>query len=99
MAAVLGNRLVNAPDTRYAKDGDVHIAYQIFGDGPVDIVNVPNWVWAVDLAWDHPLTARWFEALGAIGRVVSFDMPGTGSSDPLPRDRPITLEEWMDTVG
>ena len=87
------------PATHYATYGDVKIAYQVFGDGPLDLIHVSNWTWAVDLAWDHPLLARWLRALGEIGRVVMFDMPGTGSSDPLPGDRATTLEEWMDTVG
>jgi len=87
------------PTTHYAKNGDTQIAYQVFGDGPIDLVHVSNWTWAVDLAWDHPILARWLRALGAMARVVMFDMPGTGSSDPLPGDRATTLEEWMDTVG
>ena len=43
-----------APDTRYAKSGDVHIAYRVFGDGPVDLVYVPGWVSHVELAWELP---------------------------------------------
>jgi pimeloyl-ACP methyl ester carboxylesterase len=87
------------PETRYANLGDVKIAYQVFGEGPVDIVLVSNWTWAVDLVWEHPYLEGWLQALGEMGRVIMFDMPGTGSSDPLPGDRATTLEEWMDTVG
>ncbi|MGZ6557936.1 MAG: alpha/beta fold hydrolase, partial [Actinomycetota bacterium] len=87
------------PETRFARSGDLHIAYQSFGEGPIDIMHVSNWTWAVDLVWDHPLVSAWLTKLGKLGRVVQFDMPGTGSSDPLPGDRPITLEEWMDTVA
>jgi pimeloyl-ACP methyl ester carboxylesterase len=87
------------PETRYAESGGVHIAYQVFGDGPIDIVHVSNWTWAVDLSWDNPYLVSWLRAMGDIGRVIMFDMPGTGSSDPLPGDRATTLEEWMDTVG
>jgi pimeloyl-ACP methyl ester carboxylesterase len=90
---------VEVPETRYAKSDGLHIAYQIYGDGPIDIVLVSNWTWSVDLVWDHPYVAAWLKALGEMGRVVMFDMPGTGSSDPLPGDRATTLEEWMDTVG
>ncbi|TMK16187.1 MAG: alpha/beta hydrolase, partial [Actinobacteria bacterium] len=90
---------MDLPETRYANSGDLKIAYQVYGDGPVDIVLVSNWTWAVDLAWDHPYLAGWLRALGEIGRVIMFDMPGTGSSDPLPGDRATTLEEWMDTVA
>ena len=90
---------MNVPKTQYAVNNGLHIAYQVFGDGPIDIVQVSNWTWCVDLCWDHPLLERWLSALGEMGRVVMFDMPGTGSSDPLPGDRATTLEEWMDTVG
>ncbi|MGH2727215.1 MAG: adenylate/guanylate cyclase domain-containing protein [Actinomycetota bacterium] len=87
------------PETRYALSDGLHIAYQVYGDGPVDIVHVSNWTWCVDLCWDLPIIAGWLNALGQIGRVVMFDMPGTGSSDPLPGDRPTNMEDWMDTVG
>ena len=80
--------------------GDYNVAYQSFGSGgPIDIVCVSNWVWSVDLIWDFPSSAGWLEALGQTGRTIQFDMPGTGSSDPLPSSRLGTLEEWMDTVG
>jgi class 3 adenylate cyclase len=78
--------------------GDINVAYQRFGGGPLDIVYVSNWVWAVDLIWDFPATG-WWEALGQMGQTIQFDMPGTGSSDPLPSSKLGTLEEWMDTVG
>ena len=87
------------PETRYCESEGLHIAYQVFGDGPVDIMHVSNWVWAVDLTWDHPLVVRWLRELAGLGRVVQFDMPATGSSDPFPGDRPITLEGWMDTLS
>jgi len=45
------------PETRYAKSGDVHIAYQVVGDGPVDLVFVPGWITHVELSWDEPLEA------------------------------------------
>ena len=90
---------MSIPDTHYADSDDLKIAYQAFGQGPIDMIHVSNWVWAVDLAWEHPLLTEWLLSLGEIGRVLQFDMPGTGSSDPLPADRPITLEGWMDVVG
>ncbi len=89
---------MDIPETRFAKSGDLHIAYQVLGDGPIDIVHVSNWTLGVDLNWISPHIAEWFRELGSIGRVIQFDMPGTGSSDPL-GDRPTTLESWMDTVG
>jgi class 3 adenylate cyclase/pimeloyl-ACP methyl ester carboxylesterase len=90
---------VDTPETRYAEFHDIHIAYQQFGDGPLDIMYVPNWTWSVDLIWDFPTIRPLLNELAALGRTLQFDMPGTGSSDPLPGDRPTTLEEWMDTVG
>jgi len=90
---------VNTPETKYADFGDVQIAYQQFGDGPVDLMYVSNWSWSVDLIWDFPTIHPWLSSLAELGRVLQFDMPGTGSSDPLPGDRSTTLEEWMDTLG
>jgi class 3 adenylate cyclase len=99
MAALRREAGVIQPETKFAKSGELNIAYQIFGDGPIPIVVVSNWVWAVDLIWDYTLAARWMELLGRIGPTLQFDMPGTGSSDPLPGGRLSTLEEWMDTVA
>ena len=86
------------PETKFARMGDYNVAYQSFGAGPLDLVYVSNWVWAVDLIWDFPATG-WWEELGRMGRTIQFDMPGTGSSDPLPSSGLGTLEEWMDTVA
>ncbi|MFY9588932.1 MAG: adenylate/guanylate cyclase domain-containing protein [Actinomycetota bacterium] len=86
------------PETKFAQMGDINVAYQSFGSGPVDIVYVSNWVWAVDLIWDFP-SVEFLESFGQMGRTIQFDMPGTGSSDPLPSSGLGTLEEWMDTVG
>ena len=90
---------MNTPETKYATFGDTHIAYQQFGDGPLDLVYVSNWTWSIDLVWDYPPLANWLDQLSDLARTIQFDMPGTGSSDPLPGDRPTTLEEWMDTVA
>jgi pimeloyl-ACP methyl ester carboxylesterase len=90
---------MNAPETKYADFGDVQIAYQQFGDGPLDLMYVSNWTWSVDLVWDYPPLSDWLVELSKLARTIQFDMPGTGSSDPLPGDRPTTLEEWMDTVA
>ncbi len=90
---------MNTPETKYADFGGVHIAFQQFGEGALDIIYVSNWVWSVDLIWDFPYTKPWLAELSTLGRMLQFDMPGTGSSDPFPGDRPTTLEEWMDAVG
>src|SRR5438093_10512063 len=60
------------PDTRYARSGDVNIAYQVVGDGPFDLVYVPGWVSHVELAWELPDLARGFERLASISRLILF---------------------------
>ena len=69
------------PDTRYARSGDVHIAYQIFGDGPINLVVVPGFVSNIENYWDEPDLARWLHRLGSYARVAMFDKRGTGMSD------------------
>jgi class 3 adenylate cyclase/pimeloyl-ACP methyl ester carboxylesterase len=85
-----------APETRYAKSGDgVHIAYQVTGDGPLDVVMVPGFVSHVELAWEMP-TASTLRRVESFARVVRFDKRGTGLSD---RGAGIpTLEQRMDDV-
>jgi pimeloyl-ACP methyl ester carboxylesterase len=84
------------PETRYAKSGDVHIAYQVFGEGDLDLVIVNGYVSHVELAWEIEPIARWLEALGSFARVITFDRRGSGLSDPVP-DAP-TLEQRMDDM-
>ena len=69
------------PVTRYAKSGDVHVAYQIFGSGPIDLVFIPGFVSHIENYWDHPDLARWLRRLGSFARVAMFDKRGTGLSD------------------
>lgn len=69
------------PVTRYAKSGDVRIAYQVIGDGPYDLVYVPGAMSNVDYTWDHPARARYFRALAERCRLILFDKRGTGASD------------------
>jgi class 3 adenylate cyclase len=69
------------PVTRYAKSGDVHIAYQVFGSGGIDLVFVPGFISHVENYWDHPDLARWLTRLGNFARVIMFDKRGTGLSD------------------
>ena len=84
------------PTTRYAKSGSVHIAYQIYGDGPENIVLVPGWISNVDVFWDEPVAARFFEGLAQFARLILFDKRGTGLSDPIAGAA--TLEERMNDV-
>jgi pimeloyl-ACP methyl ester carboxylesterase len=84
------------PETRYAKSGDVHIAYQVIGDGPLDLVVVPGWVSHLEYQWEDPWGARFFERLASFSRLIRFDKRGTGLSDRV-SEMP-TLEQRMDDV-
>jgi pimeloyl-ACP methyl ester carboxylesterase len=84
------------PQTKYAKSGDVHIAYQVTGEGPRDLVLVPGWVSHVEYAWEDPDLARFLERLASFTRLILLDRRGTGLSD---RNAAVpTLEERMDDV-
>ena len=85
------------PDTRYAiSTGDVHIAYQVLGDGPRDLVMVPGWIFNIEVVWEHPAFERFMKRLLRNFRVIMFDKRGTGLSD---RDAVrSTLDERMDDV-
>jgi class 3 adenylate cyclase len=85
-------------ETRYAKSGDVNIAYQVVGDGPLDLVYVPGWISNVELMWEEPAHARLLGRLASFSRLILFDKRGTGMSDPVPLDRLPTLEQRMDDV-
>jgi class 3 adenylate cyclase len=74
---------VKAPETRYARSGDVAIAYQVFGDGQLDLVFAPGYVSNIELGWSLPGRAEFLEALASFARVIQFDKRGTGMSDPV----------------
>lgn len=67
------HKLAQLPQTHYAKSGDLSIAYQITGAGPVDLVYVPGWVSNLDVSWEHPVYARFLHRLGRLARVIRFD--------------------------
>jgi class 3 adenylate cyclase len=83
------------PETRYAKSGDVNIAYQVVGDGPFDLIHVPPFVSNLELQWEEPAERRYFERLGSFCRLIMFDKRGNGLSD---RVAVATLEERMDDL-
>ncbi|MBD0349422.1 MAG: adenylate/guanylate cyclase domain-containing protein [Thermoleophilia bacterium] len=85
-------------ETRYAKSGDLNIAYQVVGEGPLDLVYVSGWVSNVELMWEEPLYARFLNRLGSFSRLIVFDKRGTGLSDRVPTGELPTLEERMDDV-
>ena len=84
------------PQTKYARSGEVNIAYQVFGSGAIDLVVVPGWVSNIDTFWEEPGFARFLQRLASFSRVILFDKRGTGLSDRV-TDIP-TLEERMDDV-
>jgi pimeloyl-ACP methyl ester carboxylesterase/class 3 adenylate cyclase len=84
------------PQTRYARSGEVNIAYQVVGDGPMDLVFVPGFISHLDLQWADPRIARFFEKLASFSRLILFDKRGTGLSDPVAA--PASLEDRMDDV-
>jgi pimeloyl-ACP methyl ester carboxylesterase len=89
---------MSRPETRYARSGDTNIAYQVVGDGPLDLVYVHGWVSNVDLMWDEPSYARFLERLASFSRLILFDKRGTGLSDPVSIGELPTLEQRMDDV-
>jgi pimeloyl-ACP methyl ester carboxylesterase len=86
------------PETRYAKSGEFHIAYQVIGNGPLDLVFIPGFVSNVETAWDNPQLAHFYRRLSSFARVILFDKRGTGMSDPVPVNQLPTLEQRMDDV-
>jgi pimeloyl-ACP methyl ester carboxylesterase len=85
------------PETKYARCPDgVHIAYQVFGEGDIDVVYVGGYISHIELIWEHEPTATFFETLGRFARVITFDRRGTGLSDRV-ADAP-TLEQRMEDL-
>jgi len=89
---------VDLPATQYTKAGGINIAYQVYGDAPLDLVYVPGWVSNVEGAWELPGCERFLRRLAGFSRLILFDKRGTGLSDPLPAASLPTLEERMDDV-
>src|SRR5918992_2993426 len=84
------------PKTSYARNGDVSIAYQVVGEGPIDLVFVPGFISHLDLWWSFPDTTAFLRRLASFSRLILFDKRGTGLSDPVPGVP--TLEERMEDV-
>lgn len=96
--------MMDPPATRYARCGDLNLAYQVFGEGELDLVFIPGWISHVDLAWEVPAYARFMSRVARFARVIVFDKRGSGLSDPV-KDPPTLLERAedvgavMDAVG
>jgi class 3 adenylate cyclase len=89
-------RPIDIPETRYTKSGDIHIAYQVVGTGPLDLVYVPGFVSHLEFQWQNPRWAQMLGRLASFSRLIMFDKPGTGLSDRLAAIP--TLEQRMDDV-
>jgi class 3 adenylate cyclase len=85
------------PETRYARNGDAHVAYQVIGTGPIDLVVIDQWFSNMEAQWEFAPLARLLERLATFARVIVFDKRGTGISDPIALDGHL-LEEWMDDL-
>lgn len=86
------------PETKYAKSNGLNIAYQVIGDGPLDLVFVMGWVSHLDYFWEEPSFARFLRRLASFSRLIAFDKRGTGLSDRVSIKELPTLEERMDDV-
>jgi class 3 adenylate cyclase len=85
-------------ETRYARNGKLRVAYRASREGPRDIVFVPNWFTCCELFPELPSTQGWVGAMTALGRLIFFDQPGTGASDPVTAGALPTLEQWADSI-
>ncbi|MGE3344606.1 MAG: alpha/beta fold hydrolase [Vicinamibacterales bacterium] len=90
--------LTSAPRVQYAPSGNVNIAYQVVGDGPVDLVFVMGWVSHLEYFWNEPSFARFLTRLSGLGRLILFDKRGTGLSDPVPVNALPSLDQRLDDV-
>jgi class 3 adenylate cyclase/pimeloyl-ACP methyl ester carboxylesterase len=86
------------PRTNYARSGELNIAYQVFGEGPIDLVFIPTWFSHIELYWQNPYVERILNRLASFSRVITFDQRGTGLSDPVPLTELPTLEERIDDI-
>jgi class 3 adenylate cyclase/pimeloyl-ACP methyl ester carboxylesterase len=87
---------MDVPETRYARSGDLQIAYQVVGEGSVDVVLIPSYLSNIELFWELPSSARFFKRLSSFSRLILFERRGSGMSDGIAGATP--LEEQIDDV-
>ena len=85
-------------ETRYALNGDLRVAYRASSEGSRDIVLVSNWLTNCEVLPELPSLQGWVEAMTSLGRLILFDQPGTGASDPVTAGALPTLEQWADSI-
>ena len=88
--------MLEIPETRYARVGDVHVAYQIVGDGGPDLLFVPNANFPIDLLWDEPTVAGYLRRLASFSRLILTDLLGVGSSDAVAIHQVPAMQTWTD---
>src|SRR5712692_4145466 len=89
---------MRSPETRYATSGDVRIAYQVIGHGPIDLIFVPGFISNLEVHWEDPGYSHLLQRLGAFTRLIQFDKRGTGLSDHVDTHHLPSLETRMDDV-
>jgi class 3 adenylate cyclase len=85
-------------ETRYALNGDLRVAYRASPEGPRDIVVIPHWFTCCEILPELPSVRGWVDAMTSLGRLIFFDQPGTGASDPVTPGAMPTLEQWADSI-
>src|SRR5258708_6681673 len=85
-------------ETRYALNGDLRVAYRASAEGERDMVFVPNWFTNCEVFPELPSIQGWVEAMTSLGRLIVFDQPGNGASDPVTSGALPTLEQWADSI-
>jgi class 3 adenylate cyclase len=89
---------MDAPTTKFAHGLEGEVAYQVFGDGPIDLLFVTPWMWNIEVMWEESRIERFMRRLATFSRVIIFDKRGTGVSDPVPLGALPTLEQWSDDI-
>ena len=96
--------VMEMPRTRYAKSGEVHVAFQVLGEGPMDLVFMSSWISQIEQLWELPSAARFLRRLASFSRLILFDKRGSGLSDrvqgtPSIDERMDDIRAVMDAVG
>ncbi len=91
--------LMNPSDVRYATTSGGCVAYQLAGEGPIDLVFIPEWWNETESMWDQPLLADVLERLASFSRLICFDRRGCGISDPIPLGATPVLDDWLEDLG
>src|SRR5438876_4507666 len=86
------------PETRYASADGLHIAHQVVGDGPMDVLYITEVRSPIDLVWDDPLAAHGLRRLASLGRLITVDPRGFGSSDAVDLKEMPAVATWMDDL-